>query len=414
MNDAKRYCGECAPGPPTKGLFGAAAREGRQTWPALIVCAGGLLLLLAGCAKLRRAPDNARAIAAEPEIWFEKLKEVNIVEAQAAPVSGPILIPAALSVDDMVVVTAPRSGPVLAVTPPEGARVEAGQILARFDEAELRNQLQQAQLDVERAKLEEQQYDAAVNVSKSELAREQSLFKEGVSSQADLERAQYRLDQAQKELEKIRIATRTAQARVGAVQLELTKTVVRAPLSAYVIKRYVNEGSTVAANEKLYELSRLAPVKLKFQVPQTSGVPLRPGQLVSLSLAGNDQIVASARIIRPEPIADAASNTYGYVAELTGNSGLRPGVAVNVHLAASNSMQAVLVPRVVFPPDTSLLPGASSTVLVVERNRAIARSVLIQGTEGDQVLIRTGLAPGDRVIVAPPPGLKTGDTITVR
>ena len=371
---------------------------------------------LAGC---RRAPSNVKVVAAEPKISYERLNEINIVEAQAAPTASELLIPAALSVDDVVIVAAPRTGIVLGLSVPEGGRVAAGQVIARFEnpeprQAELRNQLQQAQLEVERATLEEQQYAAAVQVSQSEVEREKYLFREGVTSQVEVERVQYRLDQTQKEYEKVRLATRTAQARVAAVQLEFVQVVVRAPLSGYVIKRHVNDGSTVAANEKLYEISRLSPVKLKFQVPQTSTAPLSPGRLLSLSLAGSNQIIATARILRPEPLADAVSGTYGYVAELVGNTSLRPGVAVNVHLPPSNAMQAVLVPRVVFPSDARLEAGASSTVFVVENNRVRAREVLIQGTEGDQVWLRAGVAPGERVVVAPAPNLKNGDTVTPR
>lgn len=390
----------------------AGKRPGRRLAAGLYGIALLFVIFLAGC---RHAPENARAsAAAQPEIPFARLNEISVIEAQAAPVAGELLIPAALSLDDIVVVNAPRAGSVQGLGVNEGSRVSAGETLALFDVAELRNQLQQASLDIERAQVEEKQYAAAVSLSRNELEREQYLFKEGVTSQAEVERVQFRLDQTQKEYEKIRLATRLAQAKANAVQLEMSKAAVKSPISGFVIKRYCNEGSSVAANEKLYELSRLTPVKLKFQVPQTANIPLRPGQLVSISLAGSNRIIASARIVRPEPIADAASNTYGYVADLTGNSGLRPGVAVNVHLSPSNSGQAVLVPRIVFPPDTKIEPGAAGTVMVVEKNRVVARDVLIQGTEGDQVLLRAGLVPGDRVIIAPSPVLKTGDTVTIR
>ena len=67
-----------------------------------------------------------------------------------------------------------------------------------------------------------------------------------------------------------------------------------------------------------------------------------------------------------------------------------------------------------FPPDVEPQPGQQATVIIVENNRCYDRLITVKSIEGDQVRIASGLLGGDKVIIAPPPNLKTGDAVTVR
>jgi multidrug resistance efflux pump len=98
--------------------------------------------------------------------------------------------------------------------------------------------------------------------------RELVLNKQGVSSATDVERARYKHDQSVHEYNKTRLATEGARARVS-VKLELQKSTVRCPISGFITHRYVALGTNVARNEKLFEVSKLSPLLVKFQLPQT-------------------------------------------------------------------------------------------------------------------------------------------------
>jgi len=74
------------------------------------------------------------------------------------------------------------------------------------------------------------------------------------------------------------------------------------------------------------------PLEVKFQLPQTEKERLSPGRIVNLSRVDSDFLIARARIRRIDSVADATSNTLGYLADIVGGSGLMPGLAVNVHL----------------------------------------------------------------------------------
>jgi RND family efflux transporter MFP subunit len=371
--------------------------------------------LLAGCtAGSRTLTSNSRP--PDPSNSTTSTRAVvHVFDVQPSPSStgGDLLIPASLSVEDTAVVLAEREGRIISLRGQEGARVAKGDILAVFNDDDQRSQLRQAEIEVSRLKVEEQQYSALVKLSRSELEREVVLAKDGISSKGDVERAQYKLDQSTHEYEKSRLATQSAQARVEAIKIELAKSTVRAPITGIVTRRYVALGTTVARNDKLFEVSQLAPLEVKFQLPQTERERLSPGQVISLSAVNSDRAIARARIRRIDPVADATSNTLGYLADITGGSGLMPGLAVNVHLPRPTGSLSFWIPHSAFPASADLHRGASVTLFVAEGERVLARTVLIGAIEGDQVEVISGLAGGDHVILMPPAGLKDGDAIEV-
>ena len=118
------------------------------------------------------------------------------------------------------------------------------------------------------------------------------LARQGVSSKGDVERAQYKYDQSVHEYEKTRLATESARARVAAVKVELEKSTIRAPIAGMVTHRYIALGTNVAKNDKLFEVSKLWPLEVKFQLPQTEKERLAPGRVVNLSAVNSDRLIA--------------------------------------------------------------------------------------------------------------------------
>lgn len=338
---------------------------------------------------------------------------VHVVDAQPAPPSsaGDLLIPAALSVENTAVVLAEREGQVIRLNGREGGRVRKGDVLAQFNDEDQRSQLQQVELEVRRLQVEEQQYEALVKLSRSELERELSLAKEGVSSQSDVERARYKLDQATHEYEKTRLATESGRARAQAARIEAEKSIVRAPIAGVITHRYIALGTSVARNEKLFEVATLSPLEVRFQLPQSEKNRLSPGQILQLSLTNDGRLIGKARIRRVDPVADSTTNTFGYLADVIGGVGLMPGLAVNIHLPRPADRLAFWLPRVAFPPSATIRAGYSCSVFVVEGGKAITRTVVVSALEGDQVEVGSGLEKNDRIILNPPGELKDGDTV---
>ena len=382
----------------------------RPVWkPALTALLAGSLF--AGCTAGSRTLPDSRANSTGNRAPVK----VHVFSAQPSTNgnSGDRLIPAALSVEGTAVVLAERPGHIVSLGGNEGAHIRKGQVIARFDDEDQRTQLRELEIECSRLKVEEQQYEAQVKLRNSELAREQSLAKEGVSSKVNVEQAEYRLEQANHEYEKAKLVSANGQIKIRAAQIEIEKSTVRAPINGVIVHRYVTLGSNVAQNDKLFEVSKLSPLELKFQMPQNQNTKLNPGETVNLSVVDDNRIIARARIRRVNPVADATTNTFGYVADVISGSGLMPGLAVNVHLPHAGDALSFWVPRAVFPAGTDLRSSSSATLFIVNGSRAGARQVLVNSIEGDQVEIVSGLSTNDSVILSPPAELKDQDPIEV-
>ena len=216
------------------------------------------------------------------------------------------------------------------------------------------------------------------------------------------------------ELEKTRVASQVAQSKVTEVKVQLAKSVVHAPINGIVNHRFAKLGANVVKNDKLFEITQLAPLEVKFQVPQTDKGGLGRGSIVNLSPVESDRIVARARIRRVDSMAEAASNTLGFLADLIGGTGLMPGMAVNVHVPRRGAAPTMWIPQSAFPAGADVYKGAASTVFVVAGDKCLTRSVWVNSVTGDQVEIISGLALGDRVILSPPADLKAGDLVVVK
>ena len=367
-------------------------------------------VLIAGCSaqSQTRVRENVNTPPQTPVVV------VHVFEVQPASnlTNGDLLIPAALSAEDTAIVLAELEGRTVNVSGEEGSRVTKGEVLAQFNDDEQRGQIRQAELDISRLKVEAQQLQALIKLNRSELDRESLLASQGLVSRGEVERAQYKLEQSVQEYEKTRLATESAEAKLEVVKLEMQKTIVRAPVTGVVTRRYISPGTNVARGDKLFDVAQVSRIELRFRVPQNSGSLLECGQVLGISTDDQGGVIAKVRIRRRDPIADAISNTFGFVAEIVGPANLMPGLTVYVHLPRAGGGNFWL-PLSAFPYGSDVKNGASNTVFIVKGERVFSRGVVVKAIEGDQVEVESGLIKDDRVVLAPPAGLKDGDQVAI-
>lgn len=386
-------------------------RVSYQTFLVLILAI--LVVNLSGCGG--NAQTNSARAKSEPTPNAAQPLAVKVYDVVPSVARGDLLIPASLSIEGVAVITSRRDGAIAQLAVKEGSSVVKGGLVARLSgDEELRAQLRQAEVELDRLKVEQSQLEALIRLDRNDLDREKTLAKDGLSSIKDVERAQFKFEAATLELEKSKVASQGASAKLDEIKAELERSTINAPISGIVTHLYVEMGSSVTKNDKIIEVSPTAPLQVKFQLPQAERSRLGPGSAVSISLIDGDTIVASARVRRIQPVADPASNTFGYVADLVGGRGLLPGTAVNVRVPRSVSGPNFLVPQIAFPASSELRRGTAATLFVVDGSKCAVRSVWVNGVEGDQVEIASGLNTGDRVILSAPTELRAGDLVTAR
>jgi RND family efflux transporter MFP subunit len=237
-----------------------------------------------------------------------------------------------LSVEHQVDLSTERDGVVTSIAKDAGTGVKAGEILGQLDDRTLQMELNKARNDLIVAENNVKFKEAELKAKAAALKRQHQLREYGLSSEADLEAAEFEAKGAEYDMHGWQALVESSHSEIHRLEIQLDQTRLRAPFSGVVVRRYVREGQAVAKNDKCFRISQLAPLQVQFQVPETSSKRPERGAPVDLSLIGDSGRALSARVVKVSPTVDPASDSYDVTAQLVGSgiADLRPGMAVHV------------------------------------------------------------------------------------
>jgi len=298
-----------------------------MTKRSFLLFAATIALALEGCGDspvASSSPAPAVASSAQPTIQTPPTAATS-----AAP---PADILSVLSVEHQVDVATQRDGVVVSVAKDEGSLVAKGDVLGQLDDRTLQIELIKAHDDLLVAQNNVKYKEAELKAKSAALERQQKLRDLGLSSQADLEEANFESKAAEYDMHGWEAMAESSQAEIRRLEIEIDQTRLRAPFSGAVVSRYVREGQEVAKSDKCFRVSQLGPLQVQFQVAESAGPRPVDGAAVRVSLVEDSGRQLSARVVKVSPIVDPASDSYNVTAELTGKglSDLRPGMAVRV------------------------------------------------------------------------------------
>lgn len=298
--------------------------------------AGFLLaaLVLAGCSSEPAEPAASSASATAPSAT--PAAPPTAARSAGAEEEGLLSV---LSVEQEVDVLAQRDGVVVEILQDEGSWIERGAILARLDDRNLQVQMERARADLEVAQNNAKYNEAELKARQAAYRRAQEMREHGLNSDADLEEAEFKAKGAEYDLQSWKAVVERTRADIRLLELELEKTRIRAPFSSVVARRYLRAGQNVLKDEKCYRVSQLAPLLVRFLVPEATPRRPRVGDLVNVAPVSDGQRLYTARVQKVSPTVDPASGSYDVTARLTEPDlkELRPGMSVRVLFRAAPS-----------------------------------------------------------------------------
>lgn len=244
-----------------------------------------------------------------------------------------------LSVEHQIDVATERDGIVVSVSRDEGSLVNKGDILGQLDDRALQIEITKARDDLQVAQNNVKYKEAELRAKTAALKRQQQMRALGLSSEADLENADFEAKAAEYDMHGWEATAEGSQAEIHRLELEVDQTRLRAPFSGAVVGRYIREGQAVSKGDKCFRVSQLAPLQVQFQVSEAAKPRPRFGADVNLFLVTDPNRSLSARVVKISPVVDPASDSYDVTAELTTKqaSDLRPGMAVRVLWPGANT-----------------------------------------------------------------------------
>jgi RND family efflux transporter MFP subunit len=296
------------------------------------------------------------------------------------------------------------SGSVVWVSPAlvSGGFFESGEPLLRIDQRDYEVALERARASLARARSEH-------NRAKKELARRKGLAERQVASASQL-------DDALNAERVTAAALREARAALEKAERDLERTEVTAPFAGRVrdervdVGQFVNRGASIA---RLYavdyaevrlpipddELAYLElPLLYRGEIGDDAGAEV----LLRARFAGGEH-TWQGRIVRTEGEIDPKSRMVHVVARVDDpyrrtQDGMRPPLAVGLFVEAEIKGQRVQ--NVVVLPRAAMR-GLDQVLVLDQDSRLRFRRVDVLRAGHDQVVIRPGLAPGEKVCVSP-------------
>jgi len=343
-----------------------------KRWIALVVL--GIVLVGLALPKLNGSADETDTEEDEAPMG------VDVTVIRPGTVTNRLRATGTLRADESVDLISEASGRLVEIRFDEGERVEAGDLLAKINDAELQAEKKRLAHELELAERQAQ--------------RQRQLLDEEAISQE-----QY--DQTANEVEVLR-------AQLERVEAQIEKTEVRAPFSGTVGLRRVSKGSYLTAQTVITTLQRVDPIKVDFSVPEKHAGRVRAGQPISFRVRGSDRS-GDGTVYATETAVDTDTRTLRVRARASNASGrLRPGMFADVTLMLGQTDDALVVPTVSIVPTID-----GQRVFVVERGQAQPRNVTLGVRSDSTVQVTEGLSVRDTVITSGIQELRAGLSVRI-
>ncbi len=269
--------------------------------------------------------------AAGPKLATASVEQRSIqVVAEAAGLVEPVRV---------VEVKSNASGEVLSVQVDTGDRVEKGALLAQIDPRDVQSALDQAQADLESARVRAATAEAV-------RARNERLLELGLIAPQDYEATKDTAAAAQATLVRSKATLDLAKKRRNDVTL-------RAPIAGTIIERDVQPGQIIASatsgfsgGTTLFQMADLADLQVRAKVDEVDIGQVHPGQTakVSVETYQGREFVGEVAKIEPQAVVEQNVTLFPVLIHLDNSEGLLKlgmNAEVTIEIASRNDVVAV-------------------------------------------------------------------------
>ena len=279
-----------------------------------------------------------------------------------------------------------------------GAKVKLGDVLAEIDTPQVDQDLNQAKANLRQAQ-------AALDLSLVTFKRDQDLLERKVIAQQDF-------DTASSDLHSKQATVNANAAAVSRLQALEDFKIVKAPFDGIVTRRNTDIGQIVnsGSGTPLFDVAQVSPLRIYVNVPEAMAGYVRVGGPASVTFNEFPGQKFSGQVVRTAQAIDPASRTLLTEVDVANDAGqLFPGAYSPVHLETEG-------PTSLLVPSSSLLFRSEGAALGVvgSDNRIHIKKIKIGRDLGGKLEIVSGISPMDRIVVNPVDSLAEGTPVHVQ
>jgi membrane fusion protein, multidrug efflux system len=293
-----------------------------------------------------------------------------------------------------------------------GDPVRRGQAIAKIEDREIVEQINQAEATYNVSQATIRQREADLKLAKNNLERSRSLFERDLLPRQTFDDTDARYQAAVAQLELSQAQMAQAKARLDELKINLSNTIITAPVDGFIGKRTLDPGASVGVNTSFISVVDIRTVRLIINVIE------KDLRRITLGTSGEVEVDAypgekfAGRVARLAPILDPATRTAQVEIEIP-NPGfrLKPGMYARVRFTVERHDNALVVPTgavvdlqgklgVWLPPDEGDNAVFHPVTIGIEQQEF---TEIATGLKEGQQIISTGAAalrPGDRIVLA--------------
>lgn len=374
----------------------------KKGWSRRRVIGLAVVLLLVGAIGgtaamrvVKKAGDGNKGAKSPVTLEFAP---ADLARVEAQPLARWLPVSGAVQPVRQATVKAKVSGDVRQVAVRDGEAVQAGQLLARIDTADLEARLAEKIGALESAK-------AQLALAEKTRATNLALLKQNFISQNafDNSESSYSVSQG---------TVKSAEAQAQLARNALRDAVAISPLSGVVAKRHVQPGEKVAFDSPLITVVDLKDLELQAVVPAVDVPELAIGKSVELTIDGFGERRFTGHVERINPATEPGTRAIlVFVGIPNADGALRGGMFATGRIALAAS-----APVATLPATAVRTEGGQTYVWLVEDGKLVRRNVIV-GRRDDtagRVEIKTALPAGAPVLGAKFDNLKDGAPAIVK
>lgn len=357
------------------------------------------------------------------ELFFPKPAEVRtvVVQSSSNPQSDETLLNASgyVTARREATVSSKITGKVMEVRVEEGSQVEAGQELARLDDANATKNVHLAEAQWEASKTALEETKAGLRQARRELDRLARLATEKILSASELDRAEADVQVLEARLKRQHAEAAVVEQQVALWKQELDDTIIRAPFAGVVTSKNAQPGEMISpmsaggfTRTGICTIVDMESLEIEVDVSESYINRVEAGQPVVATLDAYPDWRIPARVVAIIPTADRQKAT---VKVRVGFDALDPRILPEMSVKVafqsgeerSPSHHAIQIPKSALHREGSL-----DFVWIVRGGRVERRAISIETLHKDKASVVAGLNGGERIVVQGSENLADGDRIT--
>ena len=263
-----------------------------------------------------------------------------------------------------------------------GQHVGADQVLARMEPEQQQADLRDAQAALASAK-------ASAEQASLTFARQRELMKNRYTTQSVYDQAEQQLRTSQAQVE-------NAQARLGTMKTQLTYTDLKAGVAGIVTARNAEIGQVVKQGDTVFTIAQDGDRDAVFNIYE--GLLAKPpkSKQIRVVLIADRTVTTTAQVREISPIVDEKTGAVRLKATLDGQP---QRMGLGAPILGIGNLEAD--PAITLPWSALFRWEGKPAVWVVDKDDTVSlRPITIESYVGRDMVLKDGVAPGDRVVTA--------------